>query len=436
MEAGIEVKRALCVMCSQNCGILVYIKDGKMVKIAGNPDNPVTQGYTCKRVGHAIHWLYHPDQLMYPLKRVGKRGEGKWQRISYEQALDEIAEKLNEIREKYGAETVATSEGTLRYAEFWMRARFMNLFGSPNNFHPGVICGLNRESLGAAIAGFRVGSKYGPMRHTRCLVVQGSNVRGFRPHGAEELTWIRNRDPGRLRLIVIDPRDTGLASEEQDIHLQIRPGTDAALMLSWLNVIINEELYDKDFVKNYTHGFDELTKRVQEYPPEKAAEITGIPAEKIIESARVFATTKPGIIFGGVATDMLGFNATRVEQATAAVLAITGNIDIPGGKGVPMYPGVIIDGKKPLRDSDLELTNLLSDEQKAKHIGGDRYRLMGYSGYAAWGPAYQRTYGIPAPTMHLLSAHEPTIYRSIINGDPGHVRALMTWGSNLTIRTA
>ncbi|MFC1942275.1 molybdopterin-dependent oxidoreductase, partial [Chloroflexota bacterium] len=436
MEPGMEVKRSLCVMCSLNCGILVYVKNGKVVKIAGNPDNPVTQGFTCKRVGHAIQWLYHPDQLMYPLKRVGKRGEGKWQRISYEQALDEIAEKLKEIRDKYGAETVATSEGTLRYSEFWMRARFMNLFGSPNNVQPGVICGLNRDTMGAAIAGVRICTKNEPLHYTRCLVVQGCNPKGFRPRVAEELAWIRNREPGRLRLIVIDPRDTGLASEEQDMHLQIRPGTDAALMLSWLYVIINEKLYDKDFVENYTHGFDELTKRVQEYPPEKAAEITGIPAEKIIESARVYATTKPAAIFGGVAADQIGFNATRVEQATAALIAITGNLDVPGGRPLPMFPGMFINGGKPLRDSDMELTDKLSDEQKAKHIGSDRFKLMGYPGYNLWGAEYQKYYGIPAPAMHTLSAHEPTIYRDIINGDPGHVRAFMAWGSNLTIRTA
>ncbi len=435
MEPGIEVKRSLCVMCGANCGVLVYVKDGKIVKIRGNPDNPVSRGNTCKRVAHVIQWLNHPSQLMYPLKRVGNRGEGKWQRITYEEALDEIAEKLRELKEKYGAETLATSEGTLRYAEFWMRARFMNLFGSPNNFHPGVICGLNRESLGAAIAGFRVGSKSSDLRYTRCVVIQGSNPRGSSGGGAAQLRRIKEMEPGRLRVIVIDPRDTGIATEEQDIHLQIRPGTDAALMLAWLNVIINEELYDKDFVKNYTFGFDKLAERVQEYPPQLAADITGIPADKIIETARIFGTTKPATIFGGVATDMIGFNATRVEQATACLLAVTGNIDIPGGKLIPMYPGVEIDGKRPLRDSDLELTNMLSKEQKAKHIGGDRFRLMSYPGYEAWAPGYKRTYGVPGPTMHTVTANEPLIYRGIINGEPNRIRALLTWGSNIVVRT-
>jgi thiosulfate reductase/polysulfide reductase chain A len=422
MQQQIEVKRSICTMCAVQCGVLAYVKDGKMVKIRGNPDNPVSRGYTCKRIASAIQWLYHPDQLQHPLKRAGRRGQGKWVRITYEEALDEIAHKLKELKEKYGPETVATAEGTLRYAEFWMRARFMNLYGSPNNFHPGVICACNREVLGLAIAGFRVCGRRSDLQRTRCVVIQAGNPRGFAPKLAQNMRLIKELEPGRLRVIAIDPRDTGIAAAETDIHLRIRPGTDAALMLAWLNIIINEELYDKDFVKKYTFGFDKLTERVREYPPERVAEITGIPVGTIVESARIFATSKPAVILGGVGTDQIGFNATRVEQAAACVMAITGNIDIPGGKSIPMYPGIEIGGKYPLRDSDMELSDKLPEEQKAKHIGGERFKLMGYSGYEAWAPAYKKTYGIPAPTMHTLSANEPMIYRGIINGDPDRVR--------------
>jgi len=436
MQPKIEVKRSICTMCGANCGVLVYVKNGKVVKISGNPDNPVSRGSTCKRLASAIHWLYHPDQLKYPLKRVGNRGDGKWARIPYEEALDEIAEKLKELKDKYGPHTVATSEGTLRNAEFWMRARFMNLFGSPNNFQPGVICGLNREVMGAAIAGFRVCAKHGDLRHTRCVVVQASNPRGFEPKLAQHMRLIKKMEPGRLRLISIDPRDTGIAFEEADIHLPIRPGTDAALLLAWLNVIINEELYDKDFVKKYTFGFDKLAERVQEYPPQRVADITGIAAATIVESARIFATTKPAVILGGVGTDQIGFNATRVEQAAASLMAITGNIDIPGGRMMTNFSGIEINGKRPLRDSAMELTGKLPEEQKVKHIGSDRFKLMGYPGYKAWAPAYEKHYEIPAPTMHTLSANEPLIYRGIINGDPNRIRALIAWGSNPLVRTA
>ncbi len=436
MDLRVVIKKSICAMCANNCGILVYVKDGKVLKICGNPDNPLSRGFTCKRLASAVQWLNHPDQLMYPLKRVGQRGEGKWKRITYEEAMDEIAEKLKDLKEKYGPQILAVSEGTLRYAEFWMRARFMNLFGSPNMFQPGVICGLNRETIGAAIAGFRVNSKNGNLQNTRCVVVQGFNPKGSSPMLAQQMREIKALAPGRLRVIAIDPRDTGIASEETDIQLKLRPGTDAALMLSWLNIIINEELYDQDFVREYTFGFDKLAERVQDYPPKRVADITGITVDKIIESARIFATTKPALIFGGVGSDQIGFNSTRVEQAAACLMAITGNIDIPGGKAVPNYPGIEIDGNRPLRDSDMELTDKLTKKQKAKHIGGDRFRLMGYPGYEAWAPAYKKTYGVPAPTMHTVSANEPMIYRGIINGDQNRIRALIIWASNPLNRTA
>jgi thiosulfate reductase/polysulfide reductase chain A len=436
MKPELQVKRSICTMCGSQCGILVYVRGGKIVRIRGNPDNPVSRGFTCKRIASAIKWLYHPGQLMYPLKRVGDRGEGKWMRITYDEALDEIAEKLKGIKDKYGPHTLAVAEGTLRYAEFWMRARFMYLFGSPNNFHPGVICGLNREVLGNSIAGFRVCPKLGNLQDTRCVVIQSGNPRGFHPQMAEQLRRIKELAPGRLRVIVIDPRDTGIATEETDIHLKIRPGTDASLMLAWLRIIINEELYDKNFVRNYTFGFDKLAERVQEYTPEKVADITGIPADQIIESARVFATTKPASLLGGVGTDQIAFNSTRVEHACACLMAITGNIDIPGGRYVPTYPGVSINGKRPIRDCEMELTDKLTKEQRARLVGGEQFRLTSFSGYETWGSAYSRTYGVPAPSLHVVSASEPLLYRGIVNNDPNHIRALISWASNVMVRTA
>ena len=256
MGGRIEVKRCICAMCQQNCGILAYVKDGKLVKLAGNRDNPMSRGFTCKRLASAIHWLYHPGQIMYSLKRVGARGEGKWAKIGYEEALDEIADKIRVLKEKYGPETLAVSEGTLRYSEFWMRSRFMNLFGSPNMFQPGVICGLNRRVIGMAIAGERVTHKHTDFLKTKCMVVQGLNPKGFSPKAAQQLRMLKEYGPGRLRIIAIDPRDTGLASEPGDIYIPIRPGTDGALMMGWLHIIINEGLYDRDFVEKYTHGFD------------------------------------------------------------------------------------------------------------------------------------------------------------------------------------
>jgi thiosulfate reductase / polysulfide reductase chain A len=435
MSPELLTKRTVCSLCAQNCGLLVHIKDGKIVKVQGNPDHPGSRGYTCKRMASAIQWLYDKNQLKHPLKRAGERGEGKWIQISYEQALDEIAEKLKTLKEKYGAHSLAVSEGTLRYAEFWMRSRFMNLFGSPNTFHPGVICGLNREVLGCAIAGGRICGKEHNLQQTKCLVLQGINPKGFNQRYAETIRCIKELEPGRLRIIVIDPRDTGIATEKTDIHLQVRPGTDGALLLAWLNVIIGEELYDKEFVNKYTYGFERLAERAKEYPPEKAVEITGIPLNKIIESARVFANTKPAAISGGIGSDEIGFNSTRVEQAAACLMAITGNIDIPGGKYMQMLPGIEINGKHPLRDCEMELTDRLPQEQRAKMIGNNRFKLIGFAGYNTWGPYYARTYGLPAPAIHVIAANEPLIYRGILNNEPDHIRAIILWAANVLVRS-
>lgn len=435
MELKVEVKKSICTMCGSNCGLLVYVQDGKVVKVKGNQDSPGSLGYTCKRPSSAVRWLYHPDQLKYPLKRVGARGEGKWQKIGYDEALDEVAEKLKQFKEKYGAESVGCLEGTLRYGEFWMRSRFMNLFGSPNIFQAGVICGFNREMVDAVIAGFRLCGKMGNMENTRCVVIQGQNPKGFEPKQAQQIRRIKEIEPGRLRLIVIDPRDTGLATEPTDMLLQIRPGTDAALMLGWLNIIINEKLYDKDFVGKYTYGFDKLAERVQQYPPQKVAEITGIPIDKILAAARLFATTKPSNILGGVGPDQVGFNNTRVEQASGAVMAITGNVDIPGGRFIPMHPGIVINGKWPVRDGELELVDKLSLEQRAKMVGSDRFKIATYVSYNIYSEYYKKMFGVVAPTMHTLSAHAATLWRSIIGGK-NEVKALLCWDCNMLLRDA
>ncbi len=133
MDRGTEFKRVICTFCAGNCGVIVQVQDGQITKITGNPEHPISRGFICERIKYAIKWLYHPDQLKYPLKRAGEKGEGKWQRITWDQALDEIAEKLNELKEKFGPETLACTEGTLRGTLFWMRSRFNYLFGNPHN---------------------------------------------------------------------------------------------------------------------------------------------------------------------------------------------------------------------------------------------------------------------------------------------------------------
>ena len=431
-DLGTQIKRCICTFCAGNCGVLVYVKDGKILKIDGNKDHPISRGFICERPRYAWRWLNHPEQLKYPLKRTGERGQNRWQRITWEQAMDEIAVKLGSLKAQYGPETLASTEGTVRGALFWMRSRFCNLFGNPHNaFHPGVTCALNRYSLGQAIAGWRVCDKAmtpkkASIEKTNCLVIWGNSPTESIQRAS---AWmLERRRAGPLKMVVVDPRSTKFA-EMADFHLRLRPGTDTALALGWANVIISQGLYDREFVSKWTLGFDKLAKRVEEYPPEKVARITGLTVEQIVDSARLYATTRPAWIIGGLAPDQIGYNGTRTEQACAICQALTGNIDILGGS---MQPGIGPKNEKGsfIRDSMLELRDKLPLEQRKKQLGADRFKLMTYPGYELTSVPYEKFYGVPAPAIHRMGASAPLLWRAILSRQPYPITALISWESN------
>jgi anaerobic selenocysteine-containing dehydrogenase len=263
-EADFEIKRIICHNgmggCFEHCGLLAYIdkKTGKLVKVEGNPDNPLSRGFMCqgRRIAaETKNWpaslLYHPNQLLYPLKRVGERGEGKWQRISYEQALDEIADKLKELKERYGPECLGFVEGTYRSDAFLVRARFSNAWGNPGNYtSPGTVCHHNNWALEQMLIGACIETTPLISDKTRLVVALGFNFPEALPR-----SWhvIRTQFRRNLKLVVVDPRVTELA-READIYLQIRPGTDGALVLSWIKVLIDNDMYDKEFLKEWTNA--------------------------------------------------------------------------------------------------------------------------------------------------------------------------------------
>ena len=225
-----------------------------------------------------------------------------------------------------------------------------------------------------------------------------------------------------------EPRVPRVA-QDADMILHLRPGTDGALAMSWLHVIINEKLYDKEFVEKWTHGFDKLTERVQEYTPSRVAEITGLTEEQIVTSARMYATNSPATMERGVATDLIGRNSGRVEQARLALRAITGNIDVPGGNLLP-EPGPKKDGQMFRRDAMMELSEKSSPEQRKKQIGSDTYKLMTWPGWELMDNLYRKTFGVPHPQGHMLASPAPLIWRAILEGKPYHIRAMITWASN------
>jgi len=420
-------KRVGCFFCHNNCGLLVEVEGDRVVSVRGDPEAPWSRGFMCERPRmFATKWLYHPDRVKHPLKRVGERGEGRWKRVTWDEALDEIAAKLRELKERYGPECLAFAEGTYRSDMNWARARFANLFGNPQNvISPGTICYLNTMAIELAVLGTPIFHRP-HIRGSNCIVFWGANPSESQSGG---LPWNKTLErlamKPRPKIIVVDPRLTECA-RRADLWLQIRPGTDLALELAWINVIINEGLYDREFVEKWCYGFDKLKERVKEYTPERVSEITWIPEDKIVESARTFATNRPSCIVWGVSLDQQGVNATYANMARTILIAITGNIDVPGGHLLyePAEP------KGFVHTSELELVEKLPPEQRRKHLGGDRHRLMSWAGWELINQCFRRMFGLDFPVHPFVHTPAPLLWRAILTGKPYPIKALITWQSN------
>lgn len=411
-------KKSQCYLSHANCGVVLTVEEGKVVKLKGDPDHPVNKGKICTRAKHAIEWHYHPERLNYPLKRLAGRGENRWQRVSWDQALDDIAQRLKEIKNRYGPEALAHASGTGR-TNGWDMARFFNIFGSPNRFGPFNICRCPSFVIESATFGWVADAV--PTAKTECIVLWG---RQPSQSGDFPIWWkLSEALKGKGKFIVVDPRKTREA-KKADLWLPLRPGTDGALALGWLNVIINEGLYDKEFVDKWTVGFDQLKERVQKYPPEKVAEITWLPKEDIIQSARLFATSKPACLYWGFATDGIGRNMSQAIRAKAILKAITGNLDVEGGNlladPVPFVP-----------DGEMELNKHLDPKQKEKQLGADRFRLQSWHGFELVNQAMKGYYGREcAFGEKITGAHAPTVIRAMLTGEPYPVKALIAHAAN------
>lgn len=400
--------------CHEGCGVLFYVKNGKLVKVEGDPRNPFNQGRLCMRCLNLMEAMYHPDRLKYPMKRVGERGENKWARITWDEAYDTIVEKVRHIQKEYGPETIVGMIGTGRNVCFQVPYLTYAGFGSPNfalGFLSGDACMLPRNALTAVMAGANQILDASQMFHDRyqdpewqapeCIIIWGTNptvnnADGFFGH------WITDCMKHGSKLIVIDPSLTWLASKA-DLWLQVRPGTDAALAMAMLDVIIKEDLYDHDFVDKWTYGFEELAERVAQYPPEKAAEICWVPKEQIIEAARMYAKSKPASIQWGVALDMQ-ITGIATAQAVACLWTITGNLDVPGGN-------IIVTSAY-----DMKLTyNLGLYEWIPPELIQKRYGLQ---------ESPLKKYGMGA------AAHGDTILKAIESGKPYPVKMLYLSSTN------
>ncbi|OPY62107.1 MAG: Acetylene hydratase [Syntrophorhabdaceae bacterium PtaU1.Bin034] len=384
-ENGTKTDFTGCALCYHSCGMEVTIKDGKAVDVRGQESHPLNKGKLCPKGQAAIEHLYHPDRLKYPLKRV----DGEWKRISWDQAYSEIAAKLGELREKYGPSVVAFFCGSIGVENVEMISlthRFKAALGSPNFFSVESICYRMRIRARQITFG-----KYPVEEMDSNLYL----LWGHNPAASDfplALAMEENMKKG-ARVIVIDPRKISIA-DRAEMYLAIRPGTDGALALALMNVIINENLYDKDFVEKWTYGFDKLVPHVQQYTPEWAEKITSIKADDIRILARRFATTRGASIFHGTCTQDQCANGSQTDRAMAILQVLTGNINVPGGW--------VISPRLRLADVSLPFPG--------KPLGAEEYPLF----YELWG----RT--SPYAVMNMVPESVPDKLRAFIvaGGNP------------------
>ena len=390
-----RVVKSTCGLCAIGCGVLVHIEGGKVVKVEGDGQNPLNKGVLCAKGLASLEYLYHPDRLKHPLRRTGGRGGGKWHRVSWDEALDVIATQLVKARDNYGAESVAFISGAAKGLQESYLARLAYTFGTPNVAGQGHVCFIPRNLASVITYGFYAVPDYD--YPPACIVVWGKNM-------AETLHHAHQRVIGAIdkgtKLIVIDPRQIDLATKS-DLWLQPRPGSDLALALGMINVIITENLFDRAFVDKWTIGFDLLMKQVRDYPSEKVEQITWVPAEKIRQAARLYAQTKPACIQWGNALDH-GVNSFQTVRAICILRAITGNLGISGGEIQP-WPLPLAGRRSP----ELELWDKMPLDKWQKRMGAD-LKLM--------------------PLLRSVSPQ--SIIKAIMEEDPYPIRLAYVQGAN------
>jgi len=339
-ETEIEVRKSICTICDPmtQCGIDLYVKDGKIIKVEGSEAHPYNRGTLCVKGAATRQYVYHEDRLKTPLKRVGPRGSGQFASISWDEALATIAEKFNSIKSELGPESVVFFAGYTKYFRPYLK-RLAHSFGSPNYMTESSTC-----AMATAISQILTFGQPGQpdIANCNCLLVWSSNPFHTNPGNARAI--LRGKERG-MKLIVVDPRETPTTSRA-DIHLQVRPGTDGALALAMANVIIEEKLYDQDFVSTHTYGFEEYREYVQAFTPEKGEELTGVPAGKIRAAARMYASIKPSAIMPSASPVVHHTNGVQNYRAIFSLVGLTGNYDIYGGNLVkpPSFihmPGLI-----------------------------------------------------------------------------------------------
>jgi molybdopterin guanine dinucleotide-containing S/N-oxide reductase-like protein len=418
MDAAASSFRMVHTVCSHDCpdscGVLVTVNpEGRAVKIQGDASHPVTQGYLCAKVAKYLDRVYSPERVLYPLRRkpgarkgplIRGREHESFDRISWDEALDAIAVRLRETADRYGSESIlpysyAGTIGLLGYGS--MDRRFFHRLGASRLDR--TICS---EAGGVAwnlVYGKKLGIAPEDFRHSKLILAWASNIHGNNVH-----LWpfIEQARRNGARLVVIDPYRTRTAALA-DWHIPIRPGTDAALALGMMQVILNEGLEDRQYIAEMTHGFDRLAERVRDYTPERVAGITGMTAAEVEQLAREYATTHPAALRLNYGIQRSEFGGTTV-RAVAMLPAITGAWRHRGGGAVLSTSGAFAWNKQALELPELQLASPLGREGRLVNMSALGHALTELGSISSDGPrvhalfVYNSNPGAIAPNQQVV----------------------------------
>ncbi len=403
-----EFRDGLCGICPAGCWVRVELRDGKIHQVEAHPDHPL--GSICTIGRHSPQIVHDPDRLMHPLRRVGPKGSHEFERVSWDEAFSTIVSKLTQIKTDFGAEATAiyTGRGSFDMAlcDFFQpkgvavssASSVLFPFGSPNTLGVGALCYVSFAMIAPHVTmGEMLISLDTDIEQAQLIVVWGANpATDSPPLIHEQILAARRRG---AEVVVIDPRRNGTARECEAEWIPLRPGTDGALALGLIQVMLEEELHDESFAKDWTVGFDELAQLTQHYRPELVAGITGVPAETIRSLARRIASARGAcpVMYTGLEYSDSGVQAIR---AVFTLWALAGQLDVPGGLLVRMKQNLFPQNR----------SGLIANPDMGKALGRDRF------------PIYSQYRG---------ESHAIALPRSILQGDPYRIRSLMVLGGSI-----
>ena len=416
-----ETRKTNCHYCGYLCAFDATVEDGRVIDFTPDATRypyDASVSARCPRWRLNLEKLYDEDtRVNYPLKRIGPRGGGGFIRVSWDEALDDIATRLRLLIDAHGPWTVASAIGG-PHAVYWPLHRFMSFIDSPNNMGIGPICWNPRIWMDTMTYGWSVECDFRPDL-TECLMLWGTNP----AESDNSLFWRNIADYARNggKLIVVDTR-LSMTAAKATLWLAPFPGTDLVLAYALARVIIEEDLYDHDFVEEWCHGFDEFKAAAFERTLDEAAAVTQVPVEQIREAARMYATSKPAGLLSGRGVDQIGPNTAPLHRVIAALRAITGNVDVPGGNVLNEAPSF-------MSELELEDSAQLSAEARAHGLNEPDCGLQSYAG---WELADERTgkLGRHLPMRYLTSALPQRVWGAAVTGKPYRVSALIVDGAN------